>query len=130
MESPPALDGAVEMAYKQEVKIGAAKIIATLDGNTPEEFDVLIEKIDYNDKNKVKNMVVKVTDRKLLNQAGGIVQGMSGSPIIQNGRIAGAVTHVFVSDPTRGYAIFAENMFRASQGIGETQSEQYFQDAA
>jgi stage IV sporulation protein B len=114
MEDPPAVDGAIPMAYKQEVQIGPAKLISTLDGNTPKEFDVLIEKIDYNDRNKVKNMVIKVIDRALLSESGGIVQGMSGSPIIQNGRLAGAVTHVFVGDPTRGYAIFAENMYRES----------------
>ena len=119
MESPPALDGAIPMAYKQEVEIGPAKIISTIDGNTPKEFDVLIEKIDYSDKNKVKNMVVKITDRELLSKAGGIVQGMSGSPIVQNGRLVGAVTHVFVSEPTRGFAIFAENMYRESLEIVE-----------
>lgn len=125
MESPPVTDadepeqGALPMAYKQEVQIGPAKIITTLEGNTPQEYDILIEKIDYSDKNKVKNMIIKVTDRKLLNKAGGIVQGMSGSPIVQNGRLAGAVTHVFVSDPTRGYAIFAENMYRESLTISE-----------
>ncbi|MCL2037355.1 MAG: SpoIVB peptidase [Oscillospiraceae bacterium] len=120
MESPPVLDGEVEMAYKQEVKIGPAKIITTIDGNSPAEYDVLIEKIDYNDKNAIKNMVIKVTDKTLLNKTGGIVQGMSGSPIIQNGRLAGAVTHVFVNDPTRGYAIFAENMYRESLQIAQT----------
>jgi stage IV sporulation protein B len=112
MESPPALDGVIPMAFKQEVKLGPAKILTTTDGNTPQEYDVIIEKIDYSEKNKVKNMVIRVTDRALLNKTGGIVQGMSGSPLIQNGRLAGAVTHVFVSDPARGYAIFAENMYR------------------
>ncbi|MCL2633787.1 MAG: SpoIVB peptidase [Oscillospiraceae bacterium] len=114
MEAPPVIGEAIEMAYKQEVEIGQAIMLATIDGNAPKEYDIIIEKIDYNEKNKVKNMVIKVTDRELLNQAGGIVQGMSGSPIIQNGRLVGAVTHVFVSDPSRGYAIFAENMYRAS----------------
>lgn len=64
-----------------------------------------------------KNMVIKVVDEELLNEAGGIVQGMSGSPIIQNGRLVGAVTHVFVNDPAKGYGIFAENMLRASSGV-------------
>ena len=114
MESPPAISGAMPMAYKQEVQIGPAKILTTINGNDPEEYDVIIEKIDYNDKNKVKNMVIRVTDKDLLDESGGIVQGMSGSPIIQDGKIAGAITHVFVSDPARGYAIFAENMYRES----------------
>ena len=61
-----------------------------------------------------KNMVIKVTDPKLLKTTGGIVQGMSGSPIIQDGKLVGAVTHVFVNDPTKGYAIFAENMYSVS----------------
>jgi stage IV sporulation protein B len=117
MDSPPVVGenantDTIPMAYKQEVEIGPARILTTLDGNTPREYDVLIEKIDYNDRNKVKNMVIRVTDRKLLGKTGGIVQGMSGSPIVQNGRLVGAVTHVFVSDPARGYGIFAENMYR------------------
>ncbi|MCL1789275.1 MAG: SpoIVB peptidase [Oscillospiraceae bacterium] len=133
MESPPALEGAIPMAYKQEVEIGSAKIIATIDGNEPKEYDVIVEKIDYNDKNRVKNMVIKVTDKELLSKAGGIVQGMSGSPIIQNGKLAGAVTHVFVSDPTRGYAIFSENMYRESLEIIEPfimTEDVYYQDVA
>ncbi|MCL1903833.1 MAG: SpoIVB peptidase [Oscillospiraceae bacterium] len=136
MESPPTIEGAIPMSYKQEVEIGSAKIIATVDGSSPKEYDVIIEKIDYSDKNKVKNMVVKVTDKELLSKAGGIVQGMSGSPIVQNGRLAGAVTHVFVSDPTRGYAIFAENMYRESLeivepfAIVEKEYEEEYEDAA
>jgi stage IV sporulation protein B len=109
-------NGAIEMAYKQEVRVGAATMITTIDGEMPAEYEVMIEKIDFNDRGQVKNMIVRVTDRELLNKSGGIVQGMSGSPLIQNGRLIGAITHVFVSDPTRGYAIFAENMYRESQG--------------
>jgi len=117
MQEPPEqldLDAAIPMAYKQEVTVGPAKVISTLCGDSPQEYDIIIEKIDYNDRNRVKNMVIKITDRRLLNKSGGIVQGMSGSPIVQNGKLVGAVTHVFVSDPTRGYAIFAENMYRES----------------
>ena len=65
-------------------------------------------------KEKTKNFIVKVTDKELLSETGGIVQGMSGSPIIQNGRLVGAVTHVLVDDPTRGYGIYIENMLNAS----------------
>jgi len=128
MENPPVTDndapagGAIPMAFKQEVQIGPAKIITTIEGNASEEYDIIIEKIDYNDKNAVKNMVIKVIDRELLSKSGGIVQGMSGSPIVQNGRLAGAVTHVFVSDPKRGYAIFAENMYREQLGIDNSES--------
>ncbi|MCL1831983.1 MAG: SpoIVB peptidase [Oscillospiraceae bacterium] len=126
----------IEMAYKQEVRVGAATLLTTIDGDTAVSYDVIIEKIDYNDRNGVKNMVVKVTDRALLNQAGGIVQGMSGSPLIQDGRLVGAVTHVFVSDPTRGYAIFAENMYRESLKVetpvqlAEVEPEWVLDDAA
>ena len=65
-------------------------------------------------------MVIKITDNKLLNQTGGIIQGMSGSPIIQNGMLVGAITHVFVNDPQKGYAIFAENMISKIQNSNDT----------
>ena len=70
---------------------------------------------------KTQNMIITVTDEILLNKSGGIVQGMSGSPIIQNGRLVGAVTHVLVDDPTRGYGIFAENMLETAQSVAEEQ---------
>lgn len=99
-----------KMGYRQDVKTGKAEIITTISGNTPKKYDIEIEKIDYNNPESTKNMIIKITDKNLLESTGGIVQGMSGSPIIQDGKIIGAVTHVFVSDPTKGYAIFAENM--------------------
>ena len=102
------------MGYKQDVQIGEATILTTIDGNTPKEYSIEIEKIDYNSDESSKNMIVQITDPKLLQQTGGIVQGMSGSPIIQNGRLIGAITHVFISDPTKGYAIFCENMVNNS----------------
>ena len=71
--------------------------------------------MDYGSTGSSKNMVIRITDDRLLDAIGGIVQGMSGSPVIQNGKLAGAVTHVFVADPTRGYGIFAENM---AEGLG------------
>ena len=107
----------VEMAFKQEIQLGAAKLLTTVEGNSPREYEVIIEKIDFNDNNQIKNMVIKVTDNELLSNSGGIVQGMSGSPLFQNGRLIGAVTHVFVNDPSRGYAIFAENMYRETLEI-------------
>ena len=73
-----------------------------------------LEKIYHNDNSKIKNMVIKITDQELIEKTGGIVQGMSGSPIVQNGKLVGAVTHVFVNDPTRGYGIFIENMLDAA----------------
>ena len=72
------------------------------------------------DASQTRNMVLRVTDRRLLAQTGGIVQGMSGSPIVQNGRLVGAVTHVLVNDPTRGYGIFAQTMLRQAQTLEKT----------
>ena len=114
----------VPMAFKQEIEIGEATILTTVDGMTPQSYDIVIEKVNYNSDSAVKNMVIRITDQKLLSKTGGIVQGMSGSPIIQNGRLVGAVTHVFVNDVSRGYAIFAENMYANS--INLTQSD-FFQ---
>ena len=105
------------MAPKQDVYEGKATILATVNGTKAKEYDIIIEKVSLNDNSPTKNMVIKVVDEELLNEAGGIVQGMSGSPIIQNGRLVGAVTHVFVNDPAKGYGIFAENMLRASSGV-------------
>ncbi len=100
----------VEMAHAYEVERGDATILCTLTGENPEEFSITIDKINAASENDTKNMVISITDPRLLSMAGGIVQGMSGSPILQNGKLVGAITHVFVNDPTRGYAIFAENM--------------------
>ena len=116
MNYAPTLEAGIPMAFKQEIKTGPAKILATISGGSPKEYDIFIEKLDYNDANKSKNMVIRITDDELLSKAGGIAQGMSGSPIIQNDMLAGAVTHVFINDTTRGYAIFAENMYREMSG--------------
>lgn len=111
---------AYPVALKQEVREGAAQIIATLPNCEPDFYDIEIDKINYDESSKSKNLVVKITDEKLLDMTGGIVQGMSGSPIIQNGKFIGAVTHVFVNDPKLGYGIFAENMLENSDGLAET----------
>jgi len=107
----------VPVALKQEIKTGKAQMISTLADNKKEFFDIEIEKIQLNENQETKNMIVKVTDPRLVEQTGGIVQGMSGSPIIQNGRLVGAVTHVFINDPQKGYAIFAENMLRSAKSV-------------
>lgn len=99
------------MGYKQEIKKGEATIITTVEGKEPQEYAIRIDKVSLNNSQGQKNMVIEVTDERLLNQTGGIVQGMSGSPIIQDGKIVGAVTHVFVNNPKKGYGIFCENMF-------------------
>lgn len=100
---------AYEIILKQDLQTGPAYILSDV-GDGVKEYDIQIMKIDRNAKNSNKSFVIQVTDPELLNKTGGIVQGMSGSPIIQNEKIAGAVTHVLVNDPTRGYGIFIENM--------------------
>ena len=102
---------AIPMALKQEVKEGPAVIRTTVESGSPREYSVEIEEIDQGN-DMYKNMLIRVTDKELIRKTGGIVQGMSGSPIIQNGRLVGAVTHVLVNDPERGFGIFCENMYR------------------
>ncbi len=109
----------VEIAPRQEVVTGAAKIRCTVNEGAPQWYEVQITKVRYTGDRE--DMHVTVTDEALLAATGGIVQGMSGSPLIQNGKLIGAVTHVLVDDPTRGYAIFAENMLEAAQSVAEKQ---------
>lgn len=104
----------VEIGLKQEVKVGKASVRCMMNGEI-NDYEIEIEKVDYANNKKNKGMVIRITDPKLLSQTNGIVQGMSGSPILQNGKIIGAVTHVFVSDPTRGYGIFIETMLSESE---------------
>lgn len=118
----PELQDAIPMALKQEIKPGSATILTTMSGNKPQSFDIEIEKVNYSDTTTTKNMVIRIVDPDLLATTGGIVQGMSGSPIIQDGRMVGAVTHVFVNDPTRGYGIFAENMEKALKDVETAQN--------
>ena len=118
MDSFDADDKVVPVALRQEVKTGAAQIICTVDDTGAEYYNIEIKKI-FDGTDNQRNMVIKVTDPVLLEKTGGIVQGMSGSPILQNGMLVGAVTHVFVDDPTEGYAIFAQNMTETAQGVEE-----------
>jgi len=88
-------------------KIGEAYIYSTIDGSVPKRYEISIVKVDdYGN----KNLVVKINDEDLISKTGGIVQGMSGSPIVQNNKLVGAITHVFINDPTRGFGIKIENM--------------------
>lgn len=107
----------VPLGMRQEIETGDAYIYTTVDGNRPQKYSIVIEKIDLHDSNDSKNMIIRVTDEALLEKTGGIVQGMSGSPIIQNGMLVGAVTHVFVNNPTKGYAIFADTMYDCSAQV-------------
>lgn len=104
----------VPVAMKYEVEIGKAEIISTVDGTTPQRFEVEITRLYLKNKG-TKGMAITVTDPDLLKATGGIIQGMSGSPIIQNGMLVGAVTHVLVDDPTKGYGIFAQTMLEAAR---------------
>lgn len=97
------------VGYKNELKEGKAYIYSTLDESGVGKYDIEISDINYNSKGN-KSFTVKITDPDLINKTGGIIQGMSGSPIIQDGKIVGAVTHVLINDPTTGYGIFIENM--------------------
>ena len=99
----------MKVASRQEIKQGPATILSAIDG-TVKEYCIEIEKIYLNNNYDNKSMLIKVTDEELINKTGGIIQGMSGSPIIQNGKFVGAVTHVFVNDPQVGYAVFGDIM--------------------
>ena len=103
-------DELIEVANRSEIKSGKAQIRCTIDGSEPKYYDIEIVKTYFQSSKDNKSMFIRVTDKELLSQTGGIVQGMSGSPIIQNGKLVGAVTHVFVSDPTKGYGLYADWM--------------------
>lgn len=101
----------VEVGLKQEMKTGPAKVVSYVSGQR-REYDIEITSLDFNSESANKGIQFRVTDPELLNLTGGIVQGMSGSPILQNGKLVGAVTHVFIQDPAKGYGVFIENMLR------------------
>jgi stage IV sporulation protein B len=102
--------GRIPLGTRSQIKEGEAFILSTIDSGDPVRYTIEIESIDITG-NDGKDMVIKVTDPRLLARTGGIVQGMSGSPIIQDGRLVGAVTHVFVNNPQKGYGIFADTMY-------------------
>lgn len=107
----------MEVALRDEIKLGKATILCSLDNRKVEEYEIEIKKI-YKDNNyNNKSMEIKITDEKLIEKTGGIIQGMSGSPIIQNGKFIGAVTHVLVNSSTEGYAIFGDLMIKQSKEI-------------
>ena len=106
----------VEVASRDQVETGPATIWSNIRGDEVEEFSVRITHL-YPEGDGTRSMMIEVDDPALLEATGGIVQGMSGSPILQNGRLVGAVTHVLVNDPTRGYAILAENMLKQATGV-------------
>lgn len=103
------------IATKGEARIGKAQVLTTIEGAAPKFYDVEIVKVVSQSEPAEKGMVVKVSDKELIEKTGGIVQGMSGSPIVQDGVLIGAITHVFVQDPTRGYAVHSRFMFDKAQ---------------
>ncbi len=121
--NPPAgyfaYETSIPVGLMNEVEEGPAEILTVIQGQTVQKFEIQIEKIKMQKTPTQKGMVIKVVDPELLKRTGGIVQGMSGSPIIQNGKIIGAVTHVFVNDPTKGYGIFIEWMLQEADLMGK-----------
>jgi len=110
------------VAMKQEVRVGKAQIIATVDDGMPRCYDAEIRKVYPISGNSRKNMILQITDPDLIAITGGIVQGMSGSPILQDGMLVGAVTHVFVNNPLQGYGIFAQTMLENADILAEQHS--------
>ncbi len=106
----------IKLASKDQIKEGKAEIYCCLEDNKIEKHDIKIIKVIKNSTNN-KNMVIEITDKDLLEKTGGIVQGMSGSPIVQNGKLIGAITHVFLNEPKKGYGVFIENMIEDLESI-------------
>lgn len=102
--------GIFDVAMKQEIKKGSAKIVSTIEGTTPKMYDINIDEVSFDKNSPNRNISISVRDKNLIDKTGGIVQGMSGSPIIQNNMLVGAITHVVADNPLKGYGIFAETM--------------------
>lgn len=107
----------MEVATRSEIKKGKAQIICQLENSNKKKYDIEIEKIYTNNNQNNKSMLIKITDNELLEKTGGIIQGMSGAPIIQEGKFIGAVTNVLVNDPTQGYGVFADIMIKEMRSI-------------
>ena len=108
----------MEVALRDEIQLGKATILSSLDNETVQEYEIEITKIYKENNYDNKSMEIKVTDERLIKKTGGIIQGMSGSPIIQNGKFVGAVTHVLVNSATEGYAVFGDLMIKQSKEVG------------
>ncbi|HYE84185.1 MAG TPA: SpoIVB peptidase [Clostridia bacterium] len=108
----PGRNKPVSVGLNSQIREGPAKILTTIEGNKVEEFGIEIQKVMRQSSSESKSMIIKITDKKLIEKTGGIVQGMSGSPIIQDGKLIGSITHVLVNDPTRGFGISIEWMLK------------------
>jgi len=117
----PYFKEAIPVGWESEVKVGPAKIYTVIQGEKIEEFEVNIDRVMHN-RTDSKNMIVRVIDPRLLEVTGGIIQGMSGSPIVQDGKIIGAVTHVFVNDSQRGYGVFIQNMINETNQLSKSKA--------
>jgi len=120
------LSDLTRIALKQEIIDGPAQILCTVDDSGPTAYSCTVKRKINANNSDTQNLIVSVTDERLLQKTGGIIQGMSGSPILQNGKLIGSVTHVLIDDPTTGYGIFAENMLESAQSVAE---EQKFKEA-
>ncbi len=109
------------VALENEVQLGKAQVITTIDDSGPKYYDIEIVKIYPSSDMSARNMIIKITDPELLEKTGGIVQGMSGSPIIQNSMLVGALTHVFISEPEQGYAVFAQRMIQTMDSLNNVE---------
>lgn len=107
----------MEVALRDEIKIGKAQIICELENGKVEYYDIEIQKIFVNNNQDNKSMLIKITDEELIEKTGGIIQGMSGAPIIQNNKFVGAVTHVLVNNPEMGYGVFADIMLKEMKQV-------------
>ncbi|MDD3705002.1 MAG: SpoIVB peptidase S55 domain-containing protein, partial [Clostridiaceae bacterium] len=108
----PSRTNPVSIGLNSQIEEGPAKILTTIEGNNVEEFDIEIQKVMRQRSSESKSMIIRITDKRLIEKTGGIVQGMSGSPIIQGNRLIGCVTHVLVNDPTKGFGISIEWMLK------------------
>ena len=108
----PNVNDEIEVADRNEIKTGKAKILCELENGKTESYEIEIQKIFKENNEDNKSMLIKITDERLLEKSGGIIQGMSGAPIIQNNKFIGAVTHVLVNDSKVGYGVFADLMIK------------------
>lgn len=109
---------AVEVASREEIKTGKAEILCELENGKKQKYEIEIERVFINNNSDNKSMLIKITDTELIEKTGGIIQGMSGAPILQNGKLIGAVTHVLVNDPTEGYAVFGDILVEQMSSVG------------
>lgn len=107
----------MKVALRNEISTGKATILCSLENGVRNEYEIEIKRIYKNNNSDNKSMLIEVTDEKLLEKTGGIIQGMSGSPIIQNGKFVGAITHVLVNNPKQGYAVFADMMIKEMRAV-------------